>query len=82
MDTTGGVFTSYPTMSSGQGELARDNQQQSSSNYSQRRISHARSFFFFVFVLPVTVRCMLQAELKLFVKTLLTKCKSLFRTYH
>lgn len=41
MESAGGVFTSYPTMSSGYGDFARDNQQQQqSSNYSQRRTLH------------------------------------------
>ena len=42
METAGGVFTSYPTMSSHHGDFARDNQQQqqTSSGYSQRRIQH------------------------------------------
>jgi hypothetical protein len=43
METAGGVFTSYPTMSSRYGDFARDNQQQqqqTSSGYSQRRIQH------------------------------------------
>lgn len=38
METAGGVFTSYPTMSSNQGDFVRDNQQQqTSSSYSQRK---------------------------------------------
>jgi hypothetical protein len=38
---SGGVFTTYPTMSSHYGDFARDNQQQqTSSGYSQRRNTH------------------------------------------
>lgn len=41
MEAAGGVFTSYPTMSSGYGDFARDNQQQqTSSGFSQRRTLH------------------------------------------
>jgi hypothetical protein len=43
METAGAAFTSYPTMSSREGDFARDNQQQqqTSSGYSQqRRIQH------------------------------------------
>ncbi|CAF4532400.1 unnamed protein product [Rotaria sp. Silwood1] len=39
MDTAGGVFTNYPTMSSRYGDFARDaHQQQSSSAYSQQHV--------------------------------------------
>ncbi|CAF3647499.1 unnamed protein product [Rotaria sordida] len=39
MDTAAAVFTNYPTMSSRYGDFARDNQQQqTSSNYSQQHI--------------------------------------------
>jgi hypothetical protein len=49
----GGVFTSYPTMSSGYGDFARDNQQQqTSSGYSQRKNKtmhmHENYLLFFV----------------------------------
>ena len=48
MESAGGVFTSYPTMSSGYGDFARDNQQQQqSSNYSQRRTLHEIQLTFF-----------------------------------
>ncbi len=41
MDTVGGVFPNYPTMSSRYGDFARDaHHQQSSSAYSQRRNMH------------------------------------------
>lgn len=41
MDTAGGIFTNYPTMSSRYGDFARDaHHQQSSSSYSQRRNTH------------------------------------------
>ncbi len=41
MDTVGGgIFTTYPTMSSRYGDFARDAHHQSSSAYSQRRNMH------------------------------------------
>ena len=42
METVGGgVFTNYPTMSSRHNDFTRDNQQQqTSSGYSQRRNTH------------------------------------------
>lgn len=41
MDSAGGIFTAYPTMSSRYGDFARDaHHQQSSSAYSQRRNMH------------------------------------------
>ncbi len=51
MDTASGVFTSYPTMSSRYGDFARDNQQQqTSSAYSQRRNSHEIDCCFACFI--------------------------------
>jgi len=50
MDTAGGVFTNYPTMSSRYGDFARDNQQQqTSSGYSQRRNMHEIDYYFVFF---------------------------------
>ncbi len=53
MDTAGGVFSNYPTMSSRYGDFARDaHHQQSSSAYSQRRNMHEydRCLAFFLFI--------------------------------
>ncbi|CAF4552569.1 unnamed protein product, partial [Rotaria magnacalcarata] len=47
MDNATGLFTSYPTMSSRHGDFARDNQQQqTSTDYTQRRNTHEMECYF------------------------------------
>jgi hypothetical protein len=56
MESAAGVVTSYPTMSSHYGDFGRDNQQQqTSSGYSQRRNTHGNSFCFACFILSMNL---------------------------
>jgi hypothetical protein len=74
MDTAGGFFSNYPTMSSRYGDFARDaHHQQSSSAYSQRRNMHEYDCcLVFISILHVMLNLNSNNHLKFFI----------FRTCH